>query len=84
MSTNGNTVIASQDVDEMIMNVNTTRDRDLSLVFKGVGTGESLTINYTSLQGNTQMAFAAPGNFSWGVKQYTPAYDFRTSSSGAC
>lgn len=54
----GNTIVASQDVNEMVMSINTTRDRDMSLTYKGVGSGENLAIHYTSLQGNTQMAFS--------------------------
>lgn len=83
-NTANDTVLAAQTVNEMVEDVNQIRDRSMNLNFKGVGTGDKLVINYTSLVSNSEMAMTEPVNFMWGVRQYTDMYDFRTDTIAAC
>lgn len=57
------------------------RDRDMSILFKGTGTGQNLSLYQSAVTGASigNMPIAEPANFQWGVKTFTT--DFAYSGS---
>ena len=74
-------ILAASTVPESISDPIVERDRDHSILFKGVGTGEMLQVYYSSFNGALQMAIADPMSYQWGVKTYTADYAAANTAS---
>ena len=69
------TVLATSEVPEEVDSVGNSRNRDHAILYKGVGDGSALNINYGAVIGQDIMATADVMGFQWGVKLWTAAFN---------
>ena len=63
-----------------------SRDRDMSILYTGVGTGQPVQLFNTAVTNPDPnfLAMTLPGNFQWGVKVFTDQYVDVTAAQMTC
>ena len=69
------TVLATSEIPEEVDSVGAnSRNRDHAILYKGVGDGTTLNINYGAVVGQDIMATSDVMGFQWGVKLWSAAF----------